>query len=432
MKISKFLSNHSSNSNFLIYSFFLLVITIPILQPNLIIFGQRISLPDFIFTGVILILGFSIISGKTTFRWHRIYWVFLFYFLAMLISLIFSRNNSRGLSKLLGETYLIGLAIITYNIVKTISDLKMVCMAWLAGTFFVTSLATISVLLFYIDPQNPILEHTLTMYGAVPVGNYPRVLSTFYSASLFCNYLTCSLGILFISDYFKWISDKFFYILYFLIWLSAVYTVSSGLGGIICLVGIWIWFIFRKKNPSLSKLFFSGGIFSAIFFYLMLFIALQSYRQVPYSFTIPFIEKTIFPSSRVLVWTEALQTFLNNPITGVGIGNGSVNISFTNTDGSTSLLIDAHNIFLSVATQTGLIGLSAFLLMIFFILREFLPFKFSDKKISIIPISLGLAFIFGFIYQGLFGSFEDARHIWIWIGLILSFGKNVILLQNPK
>jgi len=40
------------------------------------------------------------------------------------------------------------------------------------------------------------------------------------------------------------------------------------------------------------------------------------------------------------------------------------------------------------------------------------------KGANIILTGLGLAFCSAFVYQGLTGSFEDARHLWVLIGLV--------------
>jgi O-antigen ligase len=82
---------------------------------------------------------------------------------------------------------------------------------------------------------------------------------------------------------------------------------------------------------------------------------------------------------------------------------------------------DAHNTFLSVASQTGFVGFTAFTLLLIFLLRTFLPIRFERQ--TVIKTGLGFAFVTAFLYQGLAGSFEDARHLWVLIGLMASFGE---------
>jgi putative inorganic carbon (hco3(-)) transporter len=37
-----------------------------------------------------------------------------------------------------------------------------------------------------------------------------------------------------------------------------------------------------------------------------------------------------------------------------------------------------------------------------------------------VPVALGIAFLGAFAYQGLGGSFEDARHLWLLFGLLIA------------
>jgi hypothetical protein len=45
--------------------------------------------------------------------------------------------------------------------------------------------------------------------------------------------------------------------------------------------------------------------------------------------------------------------------------------------------------------------------------------NFDETNRSVFRIGLGLAFISAFFYQGIGGSYEDARHLWVLIGFFL-------------
>ncbi len=51
----------------------------------------------------------------------------------MLVSAIFSVSPGASFIKLIGETYLIGLAVLTFNLVDDEKDLRLVFRAWLCG-----------------------------------------------------------------------------------------------------------------------------------------------------------------------------------------------------------------------------------------------------------------------------------------------------------
>ena len=78
--------------------------------------------------------------------------------------------------------------------------------------------------------------------------------------------------------------------------------------------------------------------------------------------------------------------------------------------------MEAHQMWLNFAAQTGIVGLGALSLLIVYVLR-----KCRDAIAGIVPNTVAVAAIFAFIgaflFQGLGGSFEDARHLWVLIGL---------------
>ena len=160
----------------------------------------------------------------------------------------------------------------------------------------------------------------------------------------------------------------------------------------------------------------SLGCLCSVLFLVMSFFALEPYPGAHVLRTVPYINLDLMPSARLLVWDDAIATFLSHPITGIGIGMPVANVIFTNTDGSLSLLTDAHNSFLSVAAQNGIIGLTAFICLVITILKRWV-FHLQIATKNAIPAALGMAIVCSFIYQGLTGSYEDSRHLWVLIGM---------------
>jgi O-antigen ligase len=80
---------------------------------------------------------------------------------------------------------------------------------------------------------------------------------------------------------------------------------------------------------------------------------------------------------------------------------------------------DAHNSFLNFGVQTGLVGLGAMASLIWFVARN-LRAPPPPSQADVIVFALSIAWLSGFALQGLVGSFEDARHLWVVLGLILS------------
>jgi O-antigen ligase len=94
---------------------------------------------------------------------------------------------------------------------------------------------------------------------------------------------------------------------------------------------------------------------------------------------------------------------------------------FQNSDGTMSLLTDAHNTFLNVAAQAGILGLIGIIAIVAVVLRK--GFAKTEGSDFYILRGLAIAFVAALVYDGLTGSFEDARHLWVLMGLILATNK---------
>lgn len=359
----------------------------------------------------------SIIAKQSVFRFHRFYWILLFYYAAMLGSAILAENRQTSFVKLVGETYLLSLPVLIFNLVDTKEELKRLILVWLGGTAFALIVGILSLYLFYENREHWLLNYTSYPFGAVPVGNYPRLRLNFLTPSLLCNYLSVSFALLLIAAKMNWIGKSVFLIFALLIAVIAVFTISSGLGGFALIAGWWIFCERREKHQLSANLALIGGTAVAMFFWLMNFVALQAHSTAAFTFRVFGFE--FYPSPRLLVWQASIQTFREYFFFGRGVGQDSCEVFFQNTDGSFTVLTDAHNLYLSVASQEGIVGLAAILILIVYWLRAFSPFGSATDKFSAVTTGLWIAFLSAFVYQGLVGSFEDSRHLWTLFGLML-------------
>ncbi|HEX8370979.1 MAG TPA: O-antigen ligase family protein [Pyrinomonadaceae bacterium] len=400
-------------------SFLLLIFSLAFMQPYVYIAGFRAVAADIIF---LLACGFwilSLITKQARFRRHRFYWLLLFYFAAMLVSAVFSINPRTSFIKLLGEIYLLGLPVLTFNLIENEKDLKRSLQVWLAATGLVVAVGFLTVFLFYFQRENLILDYTLFSFGTLPPGNYPRVHLTFLNANMLCNYLSVSLMFVLIFQKPGWINKKLFYSLAAGILFCAAFTISPSLGGIALSLGIWWWLCFKKSKLLLAKTSLAGGIFAAVAFIFAVMIAPSLHPTAPFYIDVPFIEKRFAPSGRIMTWMDSWRTFSENPFFGRGVGQDACDVRYFDLTGRLQTLTDAHNVFLNVAAQTGIFGLLAIIAIIFYITRKTFPLNFDETNRSVFRIGLGLAFISAFFYQGIGGSYEDARHLWVLIGFFL-------------
>ncbi len=400
--------------------FLVLVFSLAFMQPY-ISFG-KLKLP---YTDIIFLLSFpvwiiSIFFKKTSFRWHPFYWLLILYFGAMLASTIFSNNPRSSFIKLLGEIYLLSLAVLTFNLIRNLIEIKYLIFAWLAGTIFTIFFGVLAVFLFYLAPENTLLPDLLFYHGTLPAGIYPRIKSTFLNGNMFCNYLTASLMLTLVAGKLKWLGEPIFYLLFAGILITSLFTISPGLGGIALCLGFWLWFVFKQKDKFiLARLSFYAGVFISIIFLLVTAIAFQSHPTAPFAINLPFFDVTLYPSARLMAWIESFQTFLANPFAGVGLGEDVCSVNYVDPTGNFQILNDAHNTFLNTAGQSGFFGLTAILGITIYLIKKVFTFPDFDE-LKTLKFGFGLIFISCFVYQGLSGSFEDARHIWVIVGVILS------------
>ncbi|MEO8042080.1 MAG: O-antigen ligase family protein, partial [Acidobacteriota bacterium] len=264
----------------------------------------------------------------------------------------------------------------------------------------------VGILLFYFAHESSLLPDLTYHYGAVPLGNFPRISSTFVSASMFCNYLTVTLVFVLLAAKMKWIGSGLAAAITFAIAVSAIFTVSIALGGVALVAGSWVWAASTNKTIGRVALFASGAI--ALAFFAIAPFALLGLPDIT-------------PSSRLLVWSDALKTFASDPLTGNGLGTAVADVMYQNSDGSWSILTDAHNTFLSVAAQGGILGLMGMIAIVIVTLRNGLAKPRGDNIYILRGFSI--AFLAAFLYDGMTGSFEDARHLWVLIGLILAANR---------
>jgi len=178
----------------------------------------------------------------------------------------------------------------------------------------------------------------------------------------------------------------------------------------------------ENKNPMFSKLALASAIlFAALVFGSTLFS--PDTGNTTQEFSLPFSDKKLEASVRVLVWENALENFREFPFTGRGTGANTASLQYRTLSGDNQILLDAHNVWLNVLGQAGFLGIVAFnLLTLFLITRCRFSFDKLDEQ-NLIHLALSCAFVGAFLYQGLSGSFEDARHLWILFGLLVGIKK---------
>ena len=177
----------------------------------------------------------------------------------------------------------------------------------------------------------------------------------------------------------------------------------------------------------MAKLAFGAGALALLAFLVVSTFTVDQTSASTYSFSVG--GTRVAPSHRLLAWGGAIETFAHHPIHGRGIGLGVAEVYVHTPSGTDELLTDAHNMFLNIAGQAGLAGLVPSLLICIAVVWRSLPFDLTDA--NTMRTALGIAFVAAFLIQGLVGSFEDARHMWVLVGLIMASSSAEIKTTSP-
>lgn len=413
-----------SYENILSALLILLVFSLAFVYPFFPIYNQRIPFTDFIFIAVFLVWTFGILTKRLSIKFHFFFLLSAFYLFALFISVIFSANPRSSFFKFLGEVYLVFLTIIVFNFAENLERIKNLTLAWLCGTLVVLLLGIFTIFLFYSGVENSLLDIFQNHYGTVPVGNYPRIKLTFFHSNMLCNYLSVSLLLTIAAGKLGWINSHFSKVLIGLILLISLFTFSPGIGGIALSLGIFHWLYFKSESKfAFAKISLTGGISIAFVFIFLLIFAMQSHPDAPFVLKIPFIEKEFFASSRIMVWSATLENFQNNFWTGIGLGEDVCRVRYLNPSGVLEDLRDGHNTILNVSAQSGILGFVAILIINIYLLVKIFSFKEINSQSGLLYNCFGIAILSAFIYQGLSGSYEETRHLWVLCGLFLAMDK---------
>ncbi len=397
--------------------FLALVVSLGFGEPYLRIYGFPVQSTELVFVQLAAGMAILFVWRRQFLAFDPLYLVFGAYFIALALSAVFSERPSRSTIKLAGEAYLIGIGVLAFLIVRSQTDVRRIFLFWIGASTVVSIIAAVTVALFYIDRSSPWHIYFLHHYGSLPPGNYPRVDGTFIYPAMLCNYLNVSIVFLLGSRQLAWIGSRTFVVLLLLHLSAAAFTVTPGLGGIFLAIGVWLaWDAAARVQRPKTILYGGLGTAAAIAFVLVSAFSIRPIATSPYTFD--FFGWRIDPTQRLLTWQGALETFMQHPVFGKGLGLGVAEVRFLAPSGQKQLLTDAHNVYLNVAGQSGLVGLAALAVVVLFLCRRVLPLSGIAEESRIIRRTLLVAFATAFIYQGVTGSFENARHLWLLFGMM--------------
>ena len=412
--LSKYLAETPIHSRLYLLTIALLPLMWPIGTAQ---FGSYLYLADAAAALTLLAWVVALFLGRARLRGSWFYALLVLYLGSVAMSVAASVDSRRSLAALPIEIYVIGLAVLSYNLVRTTADLHRVFLAWMVGTAITAACGVLGVILFYVGVRDE-WNFALVGYGSLPEANYPRVSGLFLNVNMACNYLSVSMLFLLAMRRLDWIGVRLFRSLMLLICIMAIFTVSPGLGGILLGVGIWLWVRWRSSRPMLARFAMAGGCAASLSF--LLAIMISPANSGGQGIVLPIIQQRIEVSNRVESWEAAWRTTLRNPLVGQGIGVPIEIPDWTAPSGDIQHHTDAHNVYLNIAAHDGLFGVLALLAFAIYMLLKSGPLTFDGSADNLLRTALAIAFIQAFLYQGLSGSFEHTRHLWVLCGLLIS------------
>ncbi len=401
-----------------LWPFLLFVASLPfpsIFQFNF--FSATVYLSDLLFLAAAAAWIASYAGKRQTISRSKFYFFLAAYPVAVVLSTIASVDPTLSSIKLVGKLYLIGVALLTLNTVTSIEELKAVVWAWILGAAAALVFSLTGIVLFYCgltDPAQTLVLHPI--FGSLPPGHYPRIEGFFFYPAMFCNFLgvTWVFSLLLVSA--NWIKPRGFRLLSAALLVVNAFTLTPGLGGMF-ISSAWVLRrkLFAKRHHVLGRLVMLSGIGIGVAFLIAAAVTLFAYDRD--GIRIPLLSGGISPSHRALAWQTAAEKFLQNPVLGNGVGTPVAYAIFTDPSGDRHLLADAHNTYISVLGETGLVGFFTFMGIVGFITVGLVRWRPEDELCQTIKFCSLLALGDAFFYQSFTGSYEDARHLWVLFGI---------------
>jgi hypothetical protein len=331
-------------------------------------------------------------------------------------------------ARLLSELYLVSLPIVISLLIVNYRDLRRVVLAWLVGTAVIVVLALASLSLAIIDPVHPYLQLVQHHLGSLPLGSFVRYKLTYDNPNMLGAYLTASLMMALLAAARGWIGSIWSVILISGIAMTMLATFSAGIGGGILGGAIWYWTMDRHNRPWFARTVLLTGIVVGLAFVLAQALTPVPYPHPLFTIVLPGLDLVLSPASRMQAWIDALRTFAAYPITGIGVGMDVAHVRFVEPGGAHVMLRDAHNVLFSVAASCGLLGVAALIAILIAVWRDtrssiarasIVQTPASPAAIDLPTFAFGSAILNILVYQGIGGSFEDARFVWVMIGFLI-------------
>ncbi len=398
-----------------------LVASITIFRPPVFrLYGFPVPLTDLLFCLAAGSFVIAIGRRELRFRTDRSFIYIAAFAATIALAAGFSQDPSRSAVKLVGNLYLLTLAVFVFQHAVNGEFVRRLVIAWLVGLAITIVTVWVGIGLYAAGYNTYIENYFMFHPGTLPSEKIPRMIGLFANPNMLCSYLAFTIPMVLAAMQMEWISRKVGVFLTAHSALLVALTFSPGIGGVVLSVGLWYFFANREWLVDWRRVALAGSIaVIAIGFFAVATIAPDSANS-DRDLRIPGTAFVIEPSVRVMTWESSLEVVAAHPVTGRGTGLPTARVPYRPIAGPPQMLTDAHQMWLSVWAQAGTIGLVALCLLLVHLYRRTYFDRSGNGSLGPVHLALSCGFLGGFVYQGLTGSFEDARHIWAAVGMMIA------------
>jgi O-antigen ligase len=315
----------------------------------------------------------QIVSSPVNIR--VLFFAFISYYLFQVIGLIYSDDLQMGLSNAFGRLSLVFFPLVLFypgemirNRIDTLLKIfSLSTFCFLLFCFIYAAIRSISLTSgsFVFNPHPDEFPYLSYFYASdLTLFQHPSYLSMYVLLSAFICFET-SFGVNNSRRRSTW------FILALLLVIS-LYFISSRTGILIAILLLPYYFFRKVKKLKKSKFLFIGILVIMI---LSLPLLLKNQR-VEYLYDKIMNNETYgteVEEPRFIIWKSAMTIFKNNPFLGVGIGDVRTELAKEyERAGKTDMAVskpNAHNQFIEVLLETGIIGFIMFISLIFIMFR---------------------------------------------------------------
>jgi len=380
----------------------LIIFLIPV--ENVTLIAGRGTLLRYLGFGIVPLFFIDTFNQMKLYRWSVEQWIFFIFVFWVILSRAWSYSVEATVTSSVTYISLFFFVWLIVSYIDSLQKISIVTIIYLAGCLISLFLGRHS----SADWASNI-EYMRYGGGGNDQNDYAFILA-----------LGCDISFMHIFLSRKRLASMLFLIISFIMMAAIISTYSRAgfLALVILLLGL-LYFCWRSFKRNVYLLVFACISMGIVFLF------------VPGVFWDRILEGTSSVTflSRKDVWESGIAAWKSHPIIGVGAGAFiPATILLSN-----RFFLVAHNTFISVLVELGIVGLGLFVLIFFLLLRlgwrQFILFRFFDnfkaKYIYFIGFISPLVFLPAFLSL----TFESKKVLWFAIALAISCGR---LIANDK